>query len=151
MARRSLARGLAGALLAIAGAAPLTAQQSPIAVPPGAPFSVRHFDTSNGLPQNSVTALDQTRDGAMWIGTFGGLCRFDGTVWQVFDAVATPALDDSRVLAMRAAADGTLWFATEAGTVLRWCVVTRQTTETPRGRSRLAHVVLDQREPVPPR
>lgn len=120
MARRSLARGLAGALLAIAGAAPLTAQQSPIAVPPGAPFSVRHFDTSNGLPQNSVTALDQTRDGAMWIGTFGGLCRFDGTVWQVFDAVATPALDDSRVLAMRAAADGTLWFATEAGTVLRW-------------------------------
>jgi len=35
--------------------------------------------------------------------------------------------------------------------LLRWCVVTRQTTETREGRSRLAHVVLDPREPVPPR
>ncbi|HQR54291.1 MAG TPA: hypothetical protein PLZ79_13565, partial [Burkholderiales bacterium] len=33
----------------------------------------------------------------------------------------------------------------------RWCVVTRQTTETREGRSRLAHAVLDQRERIPPR
>jgi hypothetical protein len=35
--------------------------------------------------------------------------------------------------------------------LIKWCVVTRQTIRTRKGRNRLAHVVLDQRESVPPR
>src|SRR5215213_1989883 len=31
------------------------------------------WNTENGLPQNSVTAILQSHDGYLWIGTFGGL------------------------------------------------------------------------------
>ena len=36
------------------------------------------WQTEQGLPANSVTALLQDHDGYFWIGTFGGLARFDG-------------------------------------------------------------------------
>src|SRR6185503_4260953 len=39
----------------------------------------------NGLPQNTITALLQTQDGFLWIGTESGLVRFDGYGFQVFD------------------------------------------------------------------
>jgi len=32
----------------------------------------------NGLPQNKINALAQTRDGYLWVGTLKGLARFDG-------------------------------------------------------------------------
>ena len=36
------------------------------------------FQIEQGLPQNSVQALLQTRDGYLWLGTQAGLVRFDG-------------------------------------------------------------------------
>lgn len=44
------------------------------------PFKYLHnaWDTEHGLPQNDVTQLIQTRDGYLWLGTNGGLVRFDG-------------------------------------------------------------------------
>src|SRR5262245_14442997 len=47
---------------------------------PGAQAQVR-FDTwttENGLPQNSINDILQTRDGYLWLATNGGLVRFDG-------------------------------------------------------------------------
>src|SRR5918999_4743443 len=46
-----------------------------------------HFDTwttDNGLPQNSVNAIHQTRDGHIWLATFDGLVRYDGARFAVF-------------------------------------------------------------------
>jgi ligand-binding sensor domain-containing protein len=40
---------------------------------------------TQGLPQNSVYRILQTRDGYIWIGTKGGLARFDGVRFTVFD------------------------------------------------------------------
>ena len=36
------------------------------------------WHTADGLPSDSVTAIIQTRDGFLWIGTSAGLVRFDG-------------------------------------------------------------------------
>ncbi len=36
------------------------------------------WTTEDGLPQNSINAIVQTRDGYLWLATFGGLVRFDG-------------------------------------------------------------------------
>ena len=52
-------------------------------------WSIRGRQTEDGLPQNSVTALVQTRDGYLWVGTFNGLARFDGLRLTVFDATQT--------------------------------------------------------------
>jgi len=32
----------------------------------------------DGLPQNSVTSIVQSANGYLWLGTWGGLARFDG-------------------------------------------------------------------------
>ena len=43
------------------------------------------WTTENGLPQNSVNDILQTRDGYLWLATFGGLVRFDGVRFVIFD------------------------------------------------------------------
>ena len=43
------------------------------------------WSTDEGLPQNTVSAILQTRDGYLWLATAGGLVRFDGLRFTVFD------------------------------------------------------------------
>lgn len=73
--------------------------------------------SEGGLPQNTVTAVVQTRDGYLWIGTYSGLARFDGLSFTVFDDSNTPGLASSRVTSLFEADDGTLWIGHEAGEV----------------------------------
>src|ERR1035441_3159727 len=40
--------------------------------------TTRIWRNVDGLPSDSVTALIQTRDGFLWVGTSAGLVRFDG-------------------------------------------------------------------------
>src|SRR2546428_7004294 len=40
----------------------------------------------NGLPQNTVKDILQTRDGYLWLATQEGLARFDGARFVVFNA-----------------------------------------------------------------
>ena len=36
-------------------------------------YAIDHWDTEQGLPNNEVTAIAQTRDGYLWLGTLNGL------------------------------------------------------------------------------
>ena len=71
----------------------------------------------NGLPQNKVSAVLQTRDGYLWIGTYNGLARFDGVRFVCFDSGNTPELGDSQVTSLFEDQDGTLWIGHETGEV----------------------------------
>ena len=73
----------------------------------------------NGLPQNTVQALLQTRDGFIWLGTEVGLVRFDGNSFVLFDRNSTPALPDSDVRCLLESHDGALWIGTSDG-LARW-------------------------------
>jgi signal transduction histidine kinase len=75
--------------------------------------------TRDGLPQNSVKAIVQTRDGYLWLGTWGGLARFDGVRFSTFNLANTPGLRDSRITALAEGADGSLWIGTAAGGLIR--------------------------------
>ena len=55
-------------------------------------YCVRLWQAEQGLPQNKVTAIVQTRDGFLWMGTYSGLARFDGVHFDVFDQDNTPEL-----------------------------------------------------------
>ena len=44
----------------------------------------KFWSSENGLPQNSVHQILQTRDGYLWIATEGGVARFDGIQFAVF-------------------------------------------------------------------
>ncbi|WP_107039362.1 sensor histidine kinase [Brumimicrobium mesophilum] len=41
-------------------------------------FSFIQYNTSKGLPQSQVNTITQDESGYIWVGTFGGLARFDG-------------------------------------------------------------------------
>jgi signal transduction histidine kinase/ligand-binding sensor domain-containing protein len=69
----------------------------------------------NGLPQNTVQALAQTRDGFLWLGTEVGLVRFDGAGFVVFDKTSKPALPGNDVQCLLAGQDGALWVGTSEG------------------------------------
>jgi signal transduction histidine kinase/ligand-binding sensor domain-containing protein len=80
-------------------------------------YHLRFWQVENGLPQSKVTALTQTRDGYLWVGTYGGLARFDGVQFTVFDEKSAPELGDSRVTSLFEADDGVLWIGHENGSV----------------------------------
>jgi hypothetical protein len=49
---------------------------SALAAPPN--YFTRTWQVEQGLPQNKVTAVVQTRDGYLWVGTYNELAWFDG-------------------------------------------------------------------------
>lgn len=73
--------------------------------------------SDDDLPDSSVTAIAQTPDGYLWIGTYNGLARFDGVRFVTFDPVTTPALKNARITALFVDAWGTLWINTYDGSM----------------------------------
>ena len=86
---------------------------------PGQNYTTRVWQTQDGLPQQTVQAVAQTPDGFLWIGTTGGLLRFDGSRFVTFDRGNTPALKENSIFSLLTAADGTLWIGTEGGGLVR--------------------------------
>jgi signal transduction histidine kinase/ligand-binding sensor domain-containing protein len=75
------------------------------------------WTTDDGLPDSSVTAIAQTPDGYLWVGTYNGLVRFDGLRFVTFDPANTPALAHARVRKLSVDDQGTLWINTFDGSM----------------------------------
>jgi signal transduction histidine kinase/ligand-binding sensor domain-containing protein/DNA-binding response OmpR family regulator len=73
------------------------------------------WGVDQGLPQNSVYTILQTRDGYIWFGTELGLVRFDGLRFEVFDKNNTPGLQDNNIFSLLEDRAGRLWIGTAAG------------------------------------
>ena len=105
--------GLAAGLLASLLIAPVRAQSYPTQ------YLATVWQTEQGLPQNSVNALLQDREGYLWIGTFGGLARFDGERFRAFDLAGTPGFGSNRILSLYESRSGALWIGTMDGGLIR--------------------------------
>jgi len=77
------------------------------------------WNSDAGLPQNTIEAIVQTRDGYLWMGTEEGLVRFDGVRFVVNDSQSAPGLRSSFVSSLFEAPDGTLWIGTYGGGLAR--------------------------------
>jgi signal transduction histidine kinase/ligand-binding sensor domain-containing protein len=81
-------------------------------------LTFQRIDEGDGLPSVSATSLLQDRDGFMWVGTQGGLYRYDGYEHERFVRRADqPAhsLSDNYVSALAEGEDGALWVGTWRG------------------------------------
>ncbi len=105
--------GLAAALLS-AGINLATAQTAT------QPFFVHLWQAEDGLPQSAIPAIRQTRDGFLWICTYGGLARFDGQHFDVFNELNSPGLTNSSVTCLFEDADGNLLIGHETGNLTRY-------------------------------
>jgi ligand-binding sensor domain-containing protein len=78
-------------------------------------FGSRLWRTDDGLPNNSVQAIAQTRDDYLWVGTREGVARFDGIHFQTF-----PEVPNVSITALAEDGGGTLWIGTGGAGILRW-------------------------------
>lgn len=78
---------------------------------------IRSWQAENGLPQNTVTAVLQSHDGYLWVGTYNGLARFDGVTFTVFTDNKNPALANNRITSLFESEDGTLWIGHATGEI----------------------------------
>ena len=99
---------------------------------PLANYARQSWVMENGLPQNTVQALVQTKDGFIWLGTEVGLVRFDGSSFAVFDKNSSPALPGNDIRCLLAASDGSLWIGTGDG-LARWKGGAVHVFKTPNG------------------
>jgi len=83
-------------------------------------FTVRSWQSQDGLPEETVQAFAQTPDGYLWVGTSGGLLRFDGARFQLFAHENTPAFGENSVFCLLAAHDGRLWIGTDGSGLIEW-------------------------------
>ncbi len=79
---------------------------------------LRHqgWTTEDGLPQDSVHGIVQTADGYLWVGTEGGLARFDGVSFRVFQPAAGSALASGDISSLLTQGND-LWVGTADGLV----------------------------------
>jgi signal transduction histidine kinase/ligand-binding sensor domain-containing protein/DNA-binding response OmpR family regulator len=67
-------------------------------------------------------AIQQTRDGYLWVGTFSGLLRFDGVSFTPFDKRNAPGMKQAAgigVFALMEGKDGSLWMGTNGRGLVR--------------------------------
>src|SRR5436190_3383800 len=78
------------------------------------------LNTDNGLPQNSVYSILQTRDGYLWFSTLDGLVRYNGAQFTVFNKANTKGIKSNRFSCLFEDRDGALWAGTEDGGLTRY-------------------------------
>ena len=78
-----------------------------------AQYRFDHWTADNGLPQNSVRDIVQTRDGYLWLATLDGLVRFDGVRFTVFNKSNSAGILSNRFLQLYEDGQGDLWAITE--------------------------------------
>jgi len=84
-----------------------------------ADYLLQRWDTSSGLPHNTVRSIAQTDAGYLWIGTENGLARFDGVRFENFVRENTPALQNPNVEFLQLDSGGRLWIGSR-GHVAIW-------------------------------
>src|SRR5262245_49602409 len=88
-----------------------------------AQYRFDHWTTGNGLPENSIWALRQTRDGYLWMTTSSGMVRFDGVRFREFNRGNTQGLTAEGFAAYALMEDrqGCLWAGTYTAGAVRYC------------------------------
>ena len=81
-------------------------------------YKIDGWQTEQGLPLNTVQALFQSSDGYLWVGTAGGLARFDGAHFTSFDANQAPDLAAQPIFGFMEDAQQQLWIGHAKGAAI---------------------------------
>ena len=71
------------------------------------------FSVGVGLPSPTVEEILQGREGVLWLGTWGGLSRYDGEQFTIF--TTEDGLTDNLVRCILEDREGVLWLGTDDG------------------------------------
>lgn len=80
-------------------------------------YRIDTWQTEQGLPLNTVQAMLQSREGYLWVGTGGGLARFDGLRFVTFEWSGIPQIASQPIYGLTQDAEGTIWIGHSEGVV----------------------------------
>lgn len=80
-------------------------------------YGFQSWQTDNGLPQNTVHGVLQTRDGFVWFATEAGLVRFDSVRFDVFTRKTDSQIPSDLIFVLMQDRSGALWIGTANGVV----------------------------------
>ena len=94
---------------------------------------IQHYSIKDGMSQNTVMAIMQDKQGFMWFGTWDGLNRFDGYVFETFKAMnnGVEAHVNNRVDLIYEDEAEQIWWTTYDGHYYRLDATRTITTEQP--------------------
>jgi diguanylate cyclase (GGDEF)-like protein len=78
-------------------------------------LKIDSWQTEQGLPMNTAQSIYQSRNGALWVGTAGGLARFDGLRFTTFEASAGPEIAAGPIFGFMEDREGSLWIGHSKG------------------------------------
>ena len=75
------------------------------------------FNTENGLHSNRINAINQDKDGYIWIGTINGLSKYDGYTFTNYFHIDkdSTSIPHDRIFDIEVDSSGTVWAATGKG------------------------------------
>ena len=79
-----------------------------------------HWGSEKGFTGGVVTAIAQTADGYLWIGTERGLIRFDGLAFHAFPQATPTSFPIGAVEQLVADSQGDLWILLQSTKILRY-------------------------------
>ncbi len=82
-------------------------------------WSVRVWQSDDGLPNNIVSSLAQTDDGFIWVANPSRLARFDGVTFEEFPSRTMLGGNAEKIVTVLNGHDGALWAGTDRGRVAR--------------------------------
>ncbi len=86
-----------------------------LALDPAQPLSAHAYQiwrSEDGLLQDTVSALVESRDGFLWIGTEAGLVRFDGATFDHYSRLSLPRFEHNDIQCLAEGTDGAIWIGT---------------------------------------
>lgn len=81
----------------------------------GENFTVDAWSVQEGLPQGTVTAITQSANGYLWMGTYAGLVRFDGMRFVTYDRLDQRDPRPRIIAALASPRDSSIWVGTPSG------------------------------------
>lgn len=78
-------------------------------------YSIIHYTTDHGLPQNSVKSIAFDQAGFCWLATEMGLVRFDGRSFKVFNSINIAGCHAERIALIASDITGQLYAKNETG------------------------------------
>jgi diguanylate cyclase (GGDEF)-like protein len=102
----------------------------------------QHLTQDNGLPNEIAMAVAEDGQGFVWVGTLGGLARWDGYRFRVYkaDPHTEGALPDNYIQTLHGDAAGRLWVGTSAAGLVRYDPQQDRFVAYPVGVNGLSHV-----------
>ena len=75
-------------------------------------ISFVNYGTNEGLPQSQVTSIVQDKQGYLWVGTLGGLAKFNGKDFEIYSTESGLLNNRIRTLSI---IDEAIWIGHDRG------------------------------------